>query len=206
LCLNGSAVPVETQTLAFVDPYCLAEEPDELLPVSLVRFSATGDLNWLHQGLVLPRRWWLQNHFRVPLIQEILGLIEDKKPKRGSQVLLPRNHKNLLRLPVRGKILWFENNSRCVIVALKQGREVEHLQWFMDELHKDIWNLGESSEVSDGPEDQAGPGSSVLLCRLQEQQPAATSNLNLVFLKKQLMQSELRRDMQRYLKEETTVI
>jgi hypothetical protein len=51
---------------------------------------------------------------------------------------MPRNHKNLLLLQVRGKILWFENNCRCVILALQQGREVEHLQWFMNELHKDI--------------------------------------------------------------------
>jgi len=122
LCLDGMASPLEKKTLAFVDPYCLAEKPDEVLPVSLVRFSATGDLNWLHQGLVLPRGWWLQNHFRVHLIQEILELIQDKKPTRGSQVLLPRNHKKLLPLPVRGRILWFENNSRCVILALKQGR------------------------------------------------------------------------------------
>ena len=51
LCLDDSAIPLEKKTLAFVDPYSLAEEPDELLPVSLVRFSATGDLSWLHQGL-----------------------------------------------------------------------------------------------------------------------------------------------------------
>ena len=37
----------------------------------------------------------------------------------------------------------------------------------------------------------------------QKQQPSATSNLNLVFLKKQLVQSEVLRDTQRYLKEET---
>ena len=67
LCLNGSAVPLETQTLAFVDPYGLAEELDELLPVSLVKLSATGDLNWLRQGLALPRKRWLQNRVRVPL-------------------------------------------------------------------------------------------------------------------------------------------
>jgi len=157
LCLSGNAVPLETQTLAFVDPYSLAEEPDELLPVSLVKLSATGDLSWLHQGLALPRKWWLQNHFRVPLIQEILGLIKDKKPKQGSHVLMLRSHKNLLPLQVRGKILWCESNSRCVILALKQGREVERLQWFMSELHKDIKNLAEDPEVSDGPEDQAGP-------------------------------------------------
>ena len=37
LCFNGCSVPLETQTLPFVDPYDLAEEPDELLPVSLVK-------------------------------------------------------------------------------------------------------------------------------------------------------------------------
>ena len=72
-------------------------------------------------------------------MQEILGLIKNKKVKQeGEEVLMPRNRKNLLLLQVRGKILWFENNSHCVILALQQGREVEQLQWLMNELHKDI--------------------------------------------------------------------
>ena len=50
------------------------------------------------------------------------------------------------------------------------------------------------------------PASSSWSLQSQEQQPAAISNLNLVFLKKQLMQSEVLRDTQRYLKEETNVI
>ena len=70
---------------------------------------------------------------------------------------MPRNHKTLLPLQVRGKILWCENNSRCVILALKQGREVERLQWFTNELHKGTKNLAEDPEVSDGPEEQARP-------------------------------------------------
>ena len=54
LCLDGSPIPLEKKTLAFVDPYNLAEEPDELLPVSLVKFSA-GDMKWLRQCVVFPR-------------------------------------------------------------------------------------------------------------------------------------------------------
>jgi tripartite-type tricarboxylate transporter receptor subunit TctC len=69
----------------------------------------------------------------VPLMQEILALIKNKKAKQGNNALMPRNHKNLLPLQVRGKILWFENNSHCVILALQQGREAEQLQWFMNE-------------------------------------------------------------------------
>ena len=169
LCLESSVIPLQKQTLAFVDPYKLAEEADEVLAVSLVRLSATGELSWLHQGLGLPRRWWLQNHFRVPLIQEILGLVKDKKPQQGCQVLMPRKHKNLLPLQVRGKILWFENNSRCVSLALQQGREVEHLQWFMNELQKDIRNLAVEPEASDGPEDQAGPSHKKSKLKLSEE-------------------------------------
>ena len=90
-------------------------------------------------------------------MQEILGLIKNKKAKQGNNALMPRNHKNLLPLQVRGKILWFENNSRSVILALQQGREVEHLQWFMNEPHKDICNLAVDPDVFYGPEDQAGP-------------------------------------------------
>ena len=91
-------------------------------------------------------------------MQEILALIKNKKAKQGNNALMPRNHKNLLPLQVRGKILWFENNSRSVILALQQGREVERLQWFTSELHKDIRNLVVDPEVSYGPENQAGAG------------------------------------------------
>ena len=45
-----------------------------------------------------------------------------------------------------------------MIMALQPGREVEHLQWLMSELHKDIRNLVVDPEVSYGPEDQAGAG------------------------------------------------
>ena len=60
---------------------------------------------------------------------------------------MPRSRKSLLLLQVRGKILWFENTSRCVVLALQQGREVEHLQWFMNEPRKDICNLAVDPEV-----------------------------------------------------------
>jgi hypothetical protein len=144
---------LETQTLPFVDPYNLAEELDELLPVSLVRFKATGDLWWFRQGLALLARWWVQNHFHIPLLQETLGLIKDKKPKQGSQVLMPRSHKNLVPLQVRGNFLWCESNSRCAILALRQGLDIEQRQWFMDERKKDIEHLVEDLEVFDCLED-----------------------------------------------------
>ena len=49
--------------------------------------------------------------------------------------------KSLLPLKVRGKILWFENNSHCVVLTLKQGEEAGQLLWFPEQLHKDIGDL-----------------------------------------------------------------
>jgi len=154
--LTTAEFPWRSRPCPSLDPYNLADEPDEPLPVSLVSFKATWNLNWLHSGLALPARWWVKNHFHIPLLQEILGLIKDKKPKQGGHLLMPRNHKNLVPLQVRGKVLWFENNSRCVVLALKQGKEMEHLQWFMEEVNKDIENHAALSDP-ECPEDQPGP-------------------------------------------------
>ena len=101
LCLNDCGVPLDKQTLPFVDPYSLADEPDEPLPVSLVSFKAAGNMHWLLSSLALPMKWWVNNHWRIPLLQEILSLIRDKKPKQGGHVLMPRNHKSLVPLQVR---------------------------------------------------------------------------------------------------------
>ena len=65
-------------------------------------------------------------------------MIKEKKPTHGSARVLPRNHKSLLPLLIRGKKLWFLNSSRCVTLALQQGHEVEDLQFFFSELKKDI--------------------------------------------------------------------
>ena len=145
LCLQDMAVAFEKEgcKLDVVDPYNLAWELDidpdvPLSSVSIVSFKGTGNLQWLEKGLELKARWWVSNHHRVPLILQILALINDKKPKKTSSVLLPRNQKCVLPLDVRGKILWFENNSRCVNLALQEGHEIEQLLWFLDELKKDI--------------------------------------------------------------------
>jgi hypothetical protein len=141
LCLNKYAVPLVEEILGFVDPYNLSDDADEELPVSLVNFNATGDKAWLNSGLEKDARWWVRNAHRVPLLGEVLMLIMNQKVKKGADVLMPRRHQSLMPLQVRGKILWFKNNARCVTLALKQGHEVEQFKWFIKELKKDLENL-----------------------------------------------------------------
>ena len=137
LCVNDCAVPTEDTELSFVDPYGLASEPDEALAVSLVDLKATANITWLQQAFKLPARWWVRNHHRVPLVLEIQKLIRDQKATKGGQARLPRNHKSLLPLQVRGKILWFMNDSRSVVLAVRNER-LDDFHWFLQELVKDV--------------------------------------------------------------------
>lgn len=147
LCFNDCAVPAEEQDLSVLDPYNLSNETDDNLSVSLVNFKASGNMTWLQKGLELSSRWWVLNHHRIPVLQEILNLIRNQKPKKGAAVRMPKNHKNLLPLQVRGKVLWFQNDSRCVILAVKKGQEaLDDFQWFLQELSKDIEDLEEVPE------------------------------------------------------------
>ena len=148
LCVNEHLVPVEQATLSFVDPYKLAEEePDVPLPVTLVSFQASMNAHWLQAPLALPARWWVQHHAEVPLLREILQLIKDKKPQ-GRLKLMPKNPKCLLPLQIRGKTLWFENNTRRLKLALRQNLEQPVLLWFLQELNKDILALGARASFS----------------------------------------------------------
>ena len=143
LCLNGSVVPVEALDLPFVDPYDIAsEEPDEDRHVSLVHFNARSPSYWLCQNLDMPASpWWKQHRCNVPLFKEILNLIKAKKTTLGSAFRLPRNPKSLVPLKIREKVLWFENSSKSVTLALTAGDEDVELQWFLDELQKDIFDM-----------------------------------------------------------------
>ena len=140
LCFQDWAVPLEETQLPWLDPYELADGfvPEGSLHVSLVNFKASGDMCWIEKGLELKARWWKAHHHRIPLLVEILDLIRAKKPHKGAAVLLPKNHKSLVPLKVRGKTLWFENNSRIVVLALQQGQEIDHFKWFLEEINKDI--------------------------------------------------------------------
>ena len=68
-----------------------------------------------------------------------------------------RQHRSLAPLKIRGKVVWFDNSSRSVGLALMQGLEIQQLEWFMDELLHDIEEM-QDQEEGPGP----GPGSQAL--------------------------------------------
>ena len=136
LCVNDQVVPLEQRVLAGVDPYYLnGPDFDEELQASLVHFKCTSEMTWLEKALEKPARWWVCNAQKIPLLEEIKTLIKAKKPKKG----LPRNHKCLLALKVRGKIFYVVNNPHFVTLALTGHTDkARALLSFLDELQKDI--------------------------------------------------------------------
>ena len=121
--------------------------------MSLVSFKASGSKGWLEQGLRLPSTWWLSNHASLPILQEILELIRKQKPRTGGQSRLPRNQKSLIAFKVRGKVLWFQNDSRCVILGVLDGDEgLAAFRWFLEELSKDSKDVGGPAAAGDAGE------------------------------------------------------
>ena len=88
LCVNNQVVPVKVESLLFVDPYGNCDEAIQdltLLNASLVSFASSRTKSWLRKALALPTsRWWMNNHGRIPLLQEILHLIRGKKNPMGQ--------------------------------------------------------------------------------------------------------------------------
>ena len=163
LCLNNQAVPVEKKELNILDPLSLAEKWNLSLPepaeVNLVTFKATADMAWFEKVLKLPSRWWVHNQSRIPLLLEIKEAIRSSRGQRkGSEILLPSEHKSLVLLEVRGKLLYVQNTSTVVILGLTQdpgflnvpNPDTEPLCWFCTQLQKDIEeHLTEKPEKQD---------------------------------------------------------
>ena len=116
---------------------CLGDSED--LKVRLVSLKGTGKATWLTKALGLPARWWSQNHHRVPILLEVLELIRSGKPQTGRAGRMPKQHKRLVQLHIRGRDIWFQNKSECMVLAIRDGLEgLEDLYFFLNELRTDI--------------------------------------------------------------------
>ena len=163
LTLNDFAVPVVKKTMPVIDPYQLSEGLDmnfeDEVEISLLSLKATADMTWLQKALKLHHRWWVRNHSHIPLLLEIRELIKKNKVYKGSGARLPREHESMVLLKVRERIICVQNLPNIVILGLTgtpgapQGGpedEVGALQWFLQELQKDIGILqGQEQEPAD---------------------------------------------------------
>ena len=171
--LNGIEVPLEQRKAAVVDPEDLAGEvpgarqvvaqPGARPEFTLVSLKASADMGWFHKSLGLRHKWWKVNRARLPLLLEIRKSIRERKGRAfaGRQARMPRESESMTLVKVRGKALWVQNRSNFVILGLLPRESEGPLQWFVEELQKDVELLkakngaGESLESSEEPEEES---------------------------------------------------
>ena len=133
------------QTLLAIDPYGFAEGLEHLnleeeMEADLVSFKGSAEHVWIHQALGLPTKWWVLHSSKIPLLLEIRELIKAKKASQGSSSRLPQQQGCLVLLKVRNRILFIQNSTTQMSLALAGSLENKTgtLDWFLKEWEKDI--------------------------------------------------------------------
>ena len=177
VCVNGVCVPVTEEVQTVLDPHELAGDLGHLdaLKVSLVSFKKHDRMSWLIKALDLPGcLWWRSNHDKSSLLAEILTLLRGARPSKGR---MPKMPTALAPLKIRGRVLWFQNNPRCVVLGLvdpdnyeeapAQDTGVADLAWFLQEFMKDFQHAepgdqqpAEETELPDPQDEPAEPDDS----------------------------------------------
>ena len=137
-CLGGRALPLVPWTASSkVDLHEVTGEQDlDDARVLLLTFRATANLDWLTDHLKLPSRWWLAKSRKVPLLQELLKLIEAKntRAKRAASTC-----KLVVNILLRDHVFLVLNDTRAPVLAFDaEEPNMASLEWFVNELASDI--------------------------------------------------------------------
>ena len=161
MCLNNLRVPLKANRLEFEDLHKVLEDKDfaEEEDFLALNLSSTGDVRFLENALGLTSQWWRSNGHGVPLMIEIREALQQGKPKTGSAVRLPRRHKIVVALKVRNHTILAMNQSLGINLVFEIGTEQGQLQWFLEELTKDLEGISEEPQkkmprVRKQPEDE----------------------------------------------------
>ena len=164
VCLNNSIVPLESKVMEFdnihgIDGVSLEQQEQTF---SFLALKATDSGEWLSKVFQpdltkkkMARRWWSEI-VSLPLLQEIRQAIAKSKSTKGSTARLPKRPNIVVAIEIRGQAILVLNQTRNISLAFQPGQELEGLQWFLEELEKDLGpgldlhkNLDENLEQED---------------------------------------------------------
>ena len=164
VCLNNSIVPLESKVMHFDDIHEVGSSlNEEEQTFSLLSLKATDSGEWLSKVFQpdstkkKAHRWWVEI-FSLPLCREIIGAISKGKRTSGGAARLSRRPNIVVAIEVRGQKILVVNQTRTITLAFQPGQEIEGLQWFLEELHKDLENEEDLEEdkkedLEEEPED-----------------------------------------------------
>ena len=145
LCLNDMVVPLIRRTFDLEDLHNLADGDADHQEFLVLDLKATGDMHWFEKCFKLRNRFWKnQGHLRTPLMQEMRDAIQEGKPGRYSRK--PRLPNAVVAVELRGQVALVLNQVSSLGLALRPGQESANLQWFLEELEKDLENLSAEKE------------------------------------------------------------
>lgn len=146
ICLNGKAVPVIARTMDLEDPKNLIGGDVVQIEVVCVDLKATSNAYWIEQAFGLGARFWRGSSCRIPLLCEMRTCIEEGKTKKGAAARMPKCPQIIVPIQVREKVVLVQNNTSSLMIALQKGQELETLQWFLEELEKDLSTMAKASK------------------------------------------------------------
>jgi hypothetical protein len=153
-CLGDRAIPFERETLDLHDLHDQANGDIMDQEFLLLSIKATAEMGWLEKAFKLHTRWWVKNQWEILLLLEIRQAIDSKKVKSGINSRMPRLPNAIVAIRIREKVILVQNRSQSLCLAFKPGEEVETLQWFLEELEKDLEKMQDQAAAPQGPQKQ----------------------------------------------------
>ena len=146
-CLGNVVLPLEQHACDLVDLKNGVVGDDENCSFLFLPLKSTGQTEWLEEHLKQRCRWWKRSGRYQPLMQELIDALpgHSKKQKYAgltSRVVVP--------IEVRGKTILVLNNRHAPALAFHEGdEEFESLQWFLQEMKKDLQELSTGNSKRD---------------------------------------------------------
>ena len=146
-CLGNVVLPLEQHTCDLVDLKKGVVGDDEDCSFLFLPLKSTGQTEWLEGHLKQRCRWWKRSGRYQPLMQELIEAIPGSSKKQKYAGLTSRV---VVPIEVRGKTILVLNNRNAPALAFHEGdEEFESLQWFLQEMTKDLQELSTGNSKRD---------------------------------------------------------
>ena len=121
---------------------------DEDLQCLLLCLKASGDHAWLEESLNVPGRWWRKNGAHQALMAELMAAL----PNTRTRELIGRTTQHMvIQVPIRNTQILLKNDRRALTLVFRAGSGFEILPWFIQELKRDLKDLGDVPEPDVDP-------------------------------------------------------
>ena len=122
---------------------------DEDLQCLLLCLTASGDHAWLEESLNVPGRWWRKNGAHQALMAELMAAL----PNTRKRDLIGRTTQHMvIQATIRNTHILLKNDRRALTLVFRAGYGFEILPWFIQELKRDLKDLGDVPEPDVDPE------------------------------------------------------